>query len=227
MSTLAPISDESKLAHGFNVLRQWADTLIEELPSMSRDQVMDCARNANEMETQAFRIRGACAAEMRRRMRESCMGDEAKIGEAFDGLARDIGVHVITLRDDARIYETFGSEIIVNNYLPREVYRLALTAKDPRGAVEMYAKRKAIDERYSTLDFRRDMSDVNKGKELRPEAVSDSDEREVTWGLRRHVLRDLKELADSLSCDHELAVSYAIKYAARAHKEGHDIRSRI
>ena len=68
---------------------------------------------------------------------------------------------------------------------------------------------------------------MNKGKELRPDAVSDDDERDVTWSLRRHVLRDVHELAKALSCDHELAVSYAIKYAAQAQREGNDIRSRI
>jgi hypothetical protein len=164
---------------------------------------------------------------LKRRVRARAEGDETKIGEAMSKMALDAGVHVITLRDDARIYETFGDEIIVNNYLPREVYRLALTVRDPRAAVETYAERKAADTRYSTLDFRRDLSAVNKAREPGGEPPSDSDTREVRWELTRAVLRELHEMAEALACDHELAVSYAVMYAAQALREGRDVRSRI
>jgi len=227
MTKLAHVFPDVELAQGFNRLRAWADEFIAGISAVPDEQIVEIARGANEMETQGFRIRGACAAELKRRVRERSTGEEVGIGEAMSSLARDVGVNFHTLKDDCRIFETFGEECLSTNIYPREVYRLALTAKDPHAAVETYAARKAEDERYSTLDFRRDMSDMNKGKEQRPEAVSDEDTREVTWELTREVLREVHQLSIALSCDHELAVSYAIKYAAKAVREGNDIRSRI
>lgn len=57
--------------------------------------------------------------------------------------------------------------------------------------------------------------------------VSDLNTRKVQLELTHEVIRDLLQIAQQLSCDHELAASYAIRYAAKMVKEGHDIRTRI
>src|SRR5829696_1846738 len=118
MTKLAHVFPDVELAQGFNRLRAWADEFIAGISAVPDEHIVEIARGANEMETQGFRIRGACAAELKRRVRERSVGDEAKLGEAMAGLARDVGVHVQTLIDDCRIFEKFGDEIIVNNNLP-------------------------------------------------------------------------------------------------------------
>jgi hypothetical protein len=221
MTALAPVSTESTLAEGFNVLSDWADRMISGVRGMPDETIIETARMATELEGQAFRVRGACAAELRRRIRRRAAGDERKIGAAFDELARQVGVHTVTLRDDCRIFEEFGNEIIVNNYLPREVYRLALTARDPRSAVEMYQNRKETDARYSTLDYRRDISELNRGR-TDSEAPSPAAHR-MYFDLSPKAISAIKLICDRLQCDDEEAVARALVYAARAVEEGRDI----
>lgn len=213
-----------KLAHGFSRLRAWADEFIASIAAVPDDHLVEVARGASEMEAQGFRIRGACAAEMKRRALES--GGERMAGEELTRLALEAGVNFHTIKDDCRIFETFGEECLSTNIYPREVYRLALTASDPRAAVEMYAAKKAADEGYSTRDFRRDVARTDSGGR-EPDAPPEEDTFEVRWELTRSVLTEIPRLAEALSCDHELAVSYAIKYAAKALEEGRDIRTRI
>jgi hypothetical protein len=221
MTQLAPISEDAKLAEGFNVLREWADRMVAQLAAMPDEHIIETARNANEMEAQAFRVRGACAAEMKRRVRERAMGDEASIGKAMSQLALDIGVHFHTLKDDCRIFEEFGAECLSTNIHPREVYRLALTASNPRAAAEMYTNRKEQDARYSTLDYRRDISELNRGRTSVGAAPPDL--HRLYFDLPGKAITALKFICERLQCDDEEAVSRALVYSARALEDGNDL----
>lgn len=218
MTTLASIAPEQTLAHGFNRLREWADAFIVGLAAVPDDHLVEIARGAGELETQGFRIRGACAAEMKRRVRARAMGDEASIGKAIEEMARDSGVHTRTLLDDCRIYETFGEEIVVNNNLSREVYRLALTAREPHAAVEMYVARREQDGRYSTADYRRDVSELNRGKTT-PEA-SAPDLHRMFFDLPGEAVAALNSICRRDSISDEEAVKRALVAYAERREEG-------
>lgn len=234
MTELARTPAGVSFDRGFGRLRAWADALIADISSADEAHLVGVARGANEMEAQAFRIRGACAAEMKRRIRERVEADPSQFGkgetavvEQMRSLAREIGVAFGTLQDDCRIFEEFGDEILAGKQSSREVYRLALCAKDPRAALAMWETKKACNAAYSKRDFWRDLSEAGRESEPREQADSDSHTYEVRWELTRPVLREMHEMSEALACDHELAVSYAIRYAAKALREGLDIRSRI
>ncbi len=220
MTTLAPTPDAA-LANGFNRLRAWADAFVETIGSVPDSHLVEVARNASEMETQAFRVRGACAAELKRRVRERSLGDEAKIGAELLRLALEAGVNFHTLKDDCRIFETFGDECLSTNIYPREVYRLALTAREPERAVEMYVARKEQDARYSTLDYRRDISELNRGRTT-PAAAPPGSHR-LFFDLSGKAIAALKVICERLHCDDEEAVNRALVHAARSLEHGDDI----
>jgi hypothetical protein len=216
MSALATQTDESTLAEGFNVLRDWADKMIGQVRTMPDDAIVETARMATELEGQAFRVRGACAAELKRRIRERARlqpenrgNEETVIARQLPALAAEIGVSPRTLDDDARIYETFASTPAFrgDTNTPREVYRLALSAPDPQAAVEMAAQKKAESPNYSTRDFRRDVEALNGGGNAEEVARL----RYVTVGLDDEAWGDLMAVRTRIGCDSETAIKLALR----------------
>jgi hypothetical protein len=202
--------------------------MIAQVPSMSDDRVIEVARDATSLEAQSYRLRGACAAEIKRRIRARLAEDpdsrgkeELRIRAQLSNLAAEIGVAYITLDEDARIYERFGGNI-VDNVSPREVYRLALTARDPQAAVDLYVVKKDGDARYSTADFRRDISELNRGKSNVP-TLAARDLHRLHFDLPGKAIAALKVICDRLQCDDEEALSRALVYSARAVEDGNDI----
>lgn len=120
-----------------------------------------------------------------------------------------------------RVYETFAGQMSVDTHVPREVYRLALPARGPRAAVEMYTNRKESDPAYSTLDYRRDVSELNRGRTT-PQAPT-PDAHRLYFDLPGKAVAALKVICKRLNCDDEEAVSRALVHAARALEDGNDI----
>lgn len=229
MTALAPLEDESKLASGFNTLREWADKMISRVGVMPDEEVIETARLATELEGQAFRIRGACASEMKTRIRERLRrepelrgSEETQVTRQLAALAGEVGVAARTLEDDARIFEHFSGTpaFRVDTGTPREVFRLALAARDPQSAVEMYTNRKETDARYSTLDYRRDISELNRGRTSA--ANTSPDLHRLYFDLPGKALAALKTICERLQCDDEEGVSRALLYSARALEDGND-----
>jgi hypothetical protein len=216
MTTLSHVYPDVQLGQALNRLRGWADNFIAGLAEVPDEHIVEIARGAGEMETQGFRIRGACAAEMKRRVRARALGDEQRIGEAMAEMARDAGVNFHTLKDDCRIYETFGEQCLSTNIYPREVYRLALTAREPHSAVEMYAGRKAEDQSYSTLDFRRDVSELNRGRTTPEERAPDL--HRLYFDLPAEAIAALNAICRRDSISDEEAIKRAL--VAYAEREG-------
>lgn len=228
MTALARTTPESTLAEGASVLRRWADEMIEHVGFMGDDEVIETARLATALEGAAFRVRGACAAEMKTRIRERLRrngvlhhSEDLKVGKQLRALAADIGVSARTLDDDARIFEHFGESLRVDTETPREVFRLALAAREPEAAVEMYTTRKDADPRYSTLDYRRDVSELNRGRTT-PYAPAPATHR-ISFDLPGKAIAALKLICERLQCDDEEAVTRALVHSARALEDGNDI----
>ena len=72
----------------------------------------------------------------------------------MNALAREIGVAPKTLSDDTRIYETFGGAMNGGVNLDREHYRVALSAPDPKAAIELARGNREGNSSYTTRDFR-------------------------------------------------------------------------
>jgi hypothetical protein len=200
----------SSLSQASNILSDWAELVIAELHQMNDDKVIETARTASELERQAFRVRGACAAELKRRIRVGVgAGDERVIGKQMAKLAAEVGVSARTLDDDARIHEEFaGSDHFrVATEIPREFFRLALNAPDPREAISVAATKLASQQNYSTRDFRRDVAQFNAGN-------SEREVEEIHWvslGLDAEVWADLQTVRALFGCDVLTAVKLALK----------------
>jgi hypothetical protein len=124
---------------------------LSRIRGMDDEGLVRIAAYARKLELYAFIIRGACASELRKRADVRLAGGHGRRDEAGTGvqarlerLAGSVGIDVVTLRTDARIYETFfaghpggGAALARERSLSREFYVTALAAPDPRAAVEM------------------------------------------------------------------------------------------
>src|SRR6266496_401275 len=79
-----------------SILREWADMVIENVGTQSDDRLVELARDAQDLEKAAFRVRGACGAELKRRILERRLtSDDSKsgdlsVGRQMNALAREI-----------------------------------------------------------------------------------------------------------------------------------------
>ena len=145
-----------------NMLHEWADMVIQNVQSQSDQKLIELARDAQNLEKAAFRVRGACGAELKRRLRERHPADgveagEKQIGKEMGALAKEMGVAPKTLEDDTRIFETFSDNLRGNVDLDREHFRVALSAPDPQAAIDLAYEQRRENESYSTRDFRDDV----------------------------------------------------------------------
>lgn len=142
--------------------------LLPHLARLDDNQLIRLAADARRLEACAFRLRGACVAELRRRIKIRLTGGRGRrdasgigTGAQLARLAENIGVSLSTLKTDARIHEVFftnGAEtrLACEPSLAREFYVTALAAPDPHSAIQL-AKEKCIASSYKREDFRRDV----------------------------------------------------------------------
>ncbi len=112
-----PLTSITALTLDLTTLPQADAQLSVLLPHLARlddTQLIRLAADARRLETCAFRLRGACVAELRRRIRTRLSGGRGRrdtsgigAGAQLARLAANIGVSVSTLKLDARIHEVF------------------------------------------------------------------------------------------------------------------------
>lgn len=141
------------------------DALLPRLAQLDDDELLRVAAQAGRLEACAFRLRGACVAELRRRTRRLAGGkgkrDTARVGvkARLSDLAARLGVSISTLKTDARIHEVFFSDDTGparEPSLPRDYYVTALRAPDPVAAIGA-ARSHSSDPAYTRDHFRRDV----------------------------------------------------------------------
>jgi len=142
------------------------ESLIARLAQFADAQLLQLAMHAQRLETYAFRLRGACVAELRRRNLSRLAGGRgnrdttgAGVKARITHLAEQIGVRLSTLMTDARIHEIFFSEetgLARETTLAREYYVIALGAPDPLAAIQT-AHERCSDPGYKREQFRRDI----------------------------------------------------------------------
>lgn len=143
---------------------------LQLLPEMSDSRVISTAIYAGELEVQAYLIRGACAAELRKRLATKLVGGRGKRDDKGVGVqarmrsvAHEVGVDLRTLLTDIRIYRTFFEAaperikgLACECRLPREFFVTALAAPDPQAAIEMAAAKRS-DPTYTRQQYRADV----------------------------------------------------------------------
>ena len=139
--------------------------ILSQLDSLNDDELIHLAVSARQMEIAAFRLRGACVAELRLRARRLAGGrgkrdlTGAGISSQLSRMARQGGISTSTLQTDAHIHEVFFSNetrLACETTLPREYYVTALTAPDPVYAINL-AHQKTVEGSYNRNLFRNDV----------------------------------------------------------------------
>lgn len=139
--------------------------LISDISQMNDVEIIQTAITARYAEQFAFLVRGACALELRQRVKERLKGGRGKKDNTGEGikaqmrlLASEIGISEKTLEMDARIKNAFFPEINKTTLehmpsLAREYYVVALAAPDPQAAIKI-ANKRCLDPDYKLGDFR-------------------------------------------------------------------------
>jgi hypothetical protein len=139
-------------------------SVLPYISEMDDAQLVKTAISALYLERFAFVLRGACAAELRRRIPTRLAGGRGKRDKEGIGikaymarLAKEIGVSVKTLATDARISEIFFSSdetvLAREHSLSREYYVIALSAPDPLAAIRV-VQSKIAEPEYKLQQFR-------------------------------------------------------------------------
>lgn len=174
------LEDTTHLLPKMHALEAVEETL-RLIPEMPDGQIIHTAIFARELEIQAHLVRGACAAELRKRFATRLVGGRGKRDQTGVGmqarmreLADKIGVDLKTLMADVRIHQTFFepapetvTRLACESRLPREFFVTALAAPDPQAAIEM-AVVKRRDPTYTRRQYRADvraMKEQAKGRQ--------------------------------------------------------------
>jgi hypothetical protein len=207
------------------------EQLLSRLRQLDDDELRHLALQATRLEQYAFRLRGAIASEIRRRVALRLSGGRGRRDSDGKGvraclrrLADEIGVSVVTLTTDARIYDAFftrdGETVIAREHsLPREYYVIALAAPDPIAAVRM-AEERAADNVCTREQFRRHVLELKRAAHGQAVDVSTTEapaniartaalsrQQVRLTGEARHVLNELLKVSD---CTAEQIVADAL-----------------
>jgi hypothetical protein len=223
LTDTAIVTTDSEALQTAHMLREWADMVVENVSTQTNERLVELARDAQYLEKAAFRVRGACGAELKKRIRERQLEDPEnpgpKVGQQMKELAQQIGVASKTLEDDTRIYETFSDGMTSDRVLDREHYRVALSAPDPKAAIELAYEQKEADSDYSTREFRQEIKRLrgveNNGNESTARRSSlrlDDDTLEL--------LAELRELDEYRGKSNELIVMHAVMHFYREKLNG-------
>lgn len=198
------------------------------ISQMDEAELVKTAINALYLERFAFVLRGACAAELRRRIPVRLAGGRGKqdreglgIRAHMTRLAKEIGISIKTLDTDARISQTFFERdetvLVHEDCLPREFYVVALGAPDPLAAIEI-AQVKIVEPEYKLQQFRSYVRELKRDVSVN----KTSPEREALYLLRVHLPKDihlaLTEVIERSGQTKEVVVADAIlsRYLALA-----------
>lgn len=229
---------------GFRPSMVELEQLLPHLRQLDDDGLRHLALQATRLEQYAFRLRGAVASEVRRRVALRLSGGRGRrdyegkgVRACLRRLADEIGVSAVTLTTDARIYDVFftrDDETVIarEHSLPREYYVIALAAPDPLAAVRM-AKEQAAGNGCSREQFRHHVRELKRMAHSRVADVSateappnvariaaTSPQQVRLTNEARHVLNELLKVSD---CTTEQIVADALIARYHALTESTDI----
>ncbi|MGB7922327.1 MAG: hypothetical protein WCF57_03700 [Pyrinomonadaceae bacterium] len=169
------MSNTTRLLAKLDRLSEFLPQLISSISQMENAEIIQTAISARYAEQFAFLVCGACALELRQRVKVRLAGGRGKRDNTGKGiraqmriLAREIGVNEKTLAIDARIKDIFFREVDQTTLehmpsLAREYYAIALAAPDPQSAIEI-AQERCSDPHYKLEDFRAHVRGLKRGE---------------------------------------------------------------
>lgn len=150
----------------YNIVTPTADKLIEIIPLLSDDDVLQARGYARDLFRASWRIEIAADGEISTRVR--LRGGRGKKDEAGEGrmlgyeqAAQAAGVDSSTIRRNAQMYQVFFGDapetvLRAQQSLGEKRYlEEALRAEDPHAAIIYFAERKQADPSFTTRDARR------------------------------------------------------------------------
>lgn len=195
-------------------------SMLPHIQQMDDARLLQTAINAEYLERFAFLVRGACAAELRRRIPTRLAGGRGKqdkggsgIGPHVARLAKDIGVSAKTLDTDVRIHQVFfsrGETLLADEHcLRREYYVAALSAPDPLGAIEV-AKSKSAEPGYTVQQFRSFVRDLKRNGSADKAASEQESGRWLRVKIPQETHQTLNDLVARTERAKEIIVAEAI-----------------
>ena len=195
-------------------------SVLPRIQQMDDARLVETAITAGYLERFAFVVRGACAAELRRRVPTRLAGGRGKqdkdglgIGSHLARLAEEIGVSVKTLDTDVRIIQLFfktGETILVGeDCLCREYYVVALGSPDPLRAIEV-AKSKNAEPGYNVQQFRSFVRDLKRNGSADKAASEQEGGRWLRVKIPQGTHQTLDDLVQRTGRAKEIIVSEAI-----------------
>lgn len=192
------------LIERFNWMDEDLHKLLEGLPELTEEQLIQIITNAGRMERWFFLARGMCVLELRNRVKERLTGGRGKRDYSGTGinaqtmrLAEITRVNISTLNTDARICEVFfpasdETTLARESLLPREFYVIALGAPDPHAAIRI-AVRQSADPHYRRERFRAYVRGLKQA-----ENISGHLRRKSSVLLRAHIPEEVDNLLSEI-----------------------------
>ncbi len=181
--------------------------LLPKLPDLADNQLLQLAAHAQRLASCAFRLRGACVAELRRRHCTRLPGGRGKRDTEAAGvtaqlahMASQIGISSSTLKTDARIHEVFfagETGLARAPSLSREYYVVALGAPDPLAAISI-AEARTTNNFYTREQFRRDVRALKLAPQPLDDVASVDSAPKLTFALRVKIMPDARAALTAL-----------------------------
>jgi len=154
----------SKIFNHLNKLEKLETDVIELLPQLSDEEVIETRQYSKLLGKTAWKIECACDAEIWKRTKAMCGRgnkdvDEEGILAAVNKRANEIGCSGRTVYNNGKIFDTFKEEIVASdfNHLDEKTFYLAaLASPDPHAAIESFAASKLENPFFSTRDAYRE-----------------------------------------------------------------------
>lgn len=152
--------DLSVLFSDLNNFEYDADRLIDLLPTLSDDDLINVQNYAKTVTKQAWRVENAVCAEIARRGEQR--GDKAVV---VAHAAREMGISNSQLYKNGQIHKFFGDDPeYAQNIEEKGFYEEALRHKEnPKAALAVIADKKAADPKYTTRHARADVTAMKQG----------------------------------------------------------------
>ena len=150
----------AKIFNHLNKLDKLETDVINLLPELSDDEVMETRNYAKLLGKSSWKIEIACDNEIWNRTKAKCGRgnidvDEDGIIAAVNKRAGEIGCSGQTIRNNRNIFDTFKEELCKSDFThldEKTFYLAAYVAPDPHAMLEKFAKEKLDNPFFSTRD---------------------------------------------------------------------------
>lgn len=159
----APSHALAKIFNHLNKLDKLETDVIDLLPALTDDEVVETRAYSKLLGKTAFKIELACDAEIWNRTKANCGRGNVDVEEvgilaAVKKRASEIGCGESTIRKNAQLYNQFKKVLSTEHNLDEKgFYQAAIASPDPDGFIELMAQKKAEYPTYSVAEAWREV----------------------------------------------------------------------